>query len=926
MGAQESKLSFRRGIFRLHEERHIPVVDPYWQNYWTLPESAEDIFTLFSASDIRKCRDEAPENIRTLVVAVSAHLISIFHNPQFPRDERLLSQMLNCLRILTRLIPFLFEDKAFESAANTILWTPITRQDTDITYEGQQKSIGAPSQADLDAKNHWLSAVHAQDLPPLAEELIQVLIDLLFFCGFTIPSSYGKERVVYGIWETGVGCSLPMGTTKQFESNKIETLRCILALISRGMYVPASKLMRSRATACLLILADEIRDNRHITHLVLTIPKNVVLALLCSLLNTTMKFNPTTWRTIPYSSTFLSDSRQLLVSYSLQFLLVVLCYPLPERGTDVYPRQSADGEAISGNRFKHFFKKLHRANDFNFMVEGMSRVLHQPLSASSTYLPGSQKPVRFYPEMLLLFWESLQQNRRFRSFLIETDRALDFLVVLLFYALEHKTNPAQIGLVRMCVFILQPLSAEAKFAKALNKTFEGQASLPASMRIPSFSGSYVDFLIISIYGLIATSKGQLVSLYAALFMILSNIAPYAKNLSVVASTKLIQLFSSISQPSFLFANDSNFRLLQYFLEVLNGVIEHNFSDNSHLIYAILRSHKRFEHLQELTLSVGIATIRKLKEAKAERKQQQESARLVKEKDIEQEQDQSSGTVGTDSENPFSIGDLDSSDTEADGKSSGKTSNNGGTGSSAYESRAVSPTKTGSQTPSRSRKSSLSSDMDYPPPSPRVMSEKARGKLPEGAVLHRQNSSSSIRSTHSTASINDQHAGNDEDFSPSGEWFEGWYPDLDLAPIVAVLDQLAAEVTKLSQESPDPRPIIKYLKRARIEGIVARAPNPRSFVWSEQAKVWFESLLFGYIYMSETQIGNGAVGVWTGTNVKLFRIQSDPEAEDPNSIFRIGHIAVDAVTNQLNQTFTRVTIATATAPGAAEPGEQTVSAP
>lgn len=194
-----------------------------------------------------------------------------------------------------------------------------------------------------------------------------------------------------------------------------------------------------------------------------------------------------------------------------------------------------------------------------------------------------------------------------------------------------------------------------------------------------------------------------------------------------------------------------------------------------------------------------------------------------------------------------------------------------------------------------------------------MSEKAKGKLPEGATLHRQPSTTSIRSANSTTE-HMHYNDSDGSFEPSGDWFEGWYPDLDLGPVIAVLDQLAPEVTRLSQETPDPRPIIKYLQKAEIQGLTARTPNPRTFVWSEQAKVWFESLLFGYIYVSETQIGNGAVGVWTGTNVKLFRVQSDPSAEDPNLIFRIGS-SVDGLATQLAQKLSG-TISTPTSESAA----------
>lgn len=96
----------------------------------------------------------------------------------------------------------------------------------------------------------------------------------------------------------------------------------------------------------------------------------------------------------------------------------------------------------------------------------------------------------------MLFWEALQCNKRFRSFIIDTDRVHDFVILIMYYALEHRMDPTKSGVVRMCVFVLQTLSTEPKFGKSLNKRFEGQNSLPASVRIPSFGGSYADYLII----------------------------------------------------------------------------------------------------------------------------------------------------------------------------------------------------------------------------------------------------------------------------------------------------------------------------------------------------------------------------------------------------------------------------------------------
>jgi hypothetical protein len=117
------------------------------------------------------------------------------------------------------------------------------------------------------------------------------------------------------------------------------------------------------------------------------------------------------------------------------------------------------------------------------------------MQATTSYLPGSQRSVKWAPEMLVLFWETLQCNKRFRSFIIDSNRSHDFLVLCIFYAMEYKSDASKQGVVRMCIFILQTMSAEPTFSKSLNNAFEAQETLPQSIRLPKFRGSYGDFLI-----------------------------------------------------------------------------------------------------------------------------------------------------------------------------------------------------------------------------------------------------------------------------------------------------------------------------------------------------------------------------------------------------------------------------------------------
>lgn len=190
-----------------------------------------------------------------------------------------------------------------------------------------------------------------------------------------------------------------------------------------------------------------------------------------------LKYNPATWR-VPIDFSMEGDPKTKLVNLSLQLLLVLIMYPDPTGDT---------------NQHRRSLSRLHRVEDFQFIQQGLTTVLTQPISGLPSYLPGRTVP--WASETLVFFWELLQVNKRFRSFIIETDRAHDFVVLVLYYAMSAKDEPAKQGIVRMCVLILQTMSVEPQFGDRLNKAFVGQETLPNVLRIQNFHGSYADFLI-----------------------------------------------------------------------------------------------------------------------------------------------------------------------------------------------------------------------------------------------------------------------------------------------------------------------------------------------------------------------------------------------------------------------------------------------
>ncbi|KAI4189275.1 MAG: hypothetical protein L6R41_001596 [Letrouitia leprolyta] len=363
------------------------------QQFWKLPESAEDVFSLFSPADIRRARDNSLHNIETLLTSLISRLIALSHLPAFPDPELApAKEALNCIRVITRILPFIYESDHLESWEDKFFWQR-RRRKLDNGNKHKPEVLFDGSNSDGVEQEEKVEEESYEHIKPLGEELIDHLIDLLFYINFTVPRlDNSKKKVTYAIWQTGVGCNRSMQSSKEMESNRSEILRLLLTMSN----------------------TVSIKGVKALTYVTTCPDKQIVLSLLCSQLNT--------------------------------------C------------------------------------------------------------------------------------NKRFRSSVIGTERGTEFAVLVLYYALEHKSDPAKQGVVRMCVFILQTLSTEPDFGKSLNRKFTGQETLPLSVRIPDFTGTYADYLV----------TGKLDAIYPALLATINNVAPYLQNLDEKSSTKIIQLFASIS--------------------------------------------------------------------------------------------------------------------------------------------------------------------------------------------------------------------------------------------------------------------------------------------------------------------------------------------------------------------------------------------
>ena len=208
---------------------------------------------------------------------MTSRLFILRHHPSFPDPEFAPERdALNCVRILTRVLPYIYEKEALQEWEERFFWgrrrkrTRKSALQTEVLFDEDQER-GAEDGGD--AGGQTPEEDDFEDAKPLAEELVDTLIDLLFFSALTLPRvPNGRNKVTYGIWQSGVGCNTSVATTKEFESNRIEILRLLLTLAGQSMYMSAAVLPQ--------------RGVKVLSHICTCPDKQIVLSVLCSLLNT----------------------------------------------------------------------------------------------------------------------------------------------------------------------------------------------------------------------------------------------------------------------------------------------------------------------------------------------------------------------------------------------------------------------------------------------------------------------------------------------------------------------------------------------------------------------------------------------------------------------------------------------------------------
>ncbi|XP_058056295.1 protein HID1 isoform X4 [Anopheles bellator] len=573
MGNTDTKLNFRKAIVQLTSKSQ-PIDasdDAFWEQFWCEHNTpVQDVFALVPANEIRKVRDVMPSNLATLCYKATERMVRAVDNSCRTQAEQ--QTVLNCVRLLTRILPYIFEDAQWK----------------DFFWSSLPSSSSAGGEKEDPASSPSI---------PLAQSLLNAICDLLFCPDFSVVGyrKSGPEKAeelnsidsCEYIWEAGVGFAQSPPRNGNLDSRRTELLKLLLTCFSETMYRPPTASEEPNRW----IVHFTSADNRH------------ALPLFTSLLNTVCAYDPVGMG-VPYNHLLFTDTLEPLVEVCLQILIVTLDHDITGNGPATGSQSSAythDDSTIADNLFINYLSRIHRDDDFQFILKGVTRLLNNPLVQS--YLPNSTKRLHCHQELLVFFWKICDYNKKFLYFVLKSSDVLDILVPILYHLNDSRADQSRVGLMHIGVFILLLLSGERNFGVRLNKPYT--ATVP--MDIPVFTGTHADLLITVFHKIIATGHQRLQPLFDCLLTILVNVSPYLKTLSMVASIKLLHLLEAFSTPWFLYSAPSNHHLVFFLLEIFNNIIQYQFDGNSNLVYTIIRKRQVFHALANLpTDAAGIA--------------------------------------------------------------------------------------------------------------------------------------------------------------------------------------------------------------------------------------------------------------------------------------------------------------------------------
>ncbi|KAF4755467.1 cell wall bioproteinsis protein, partial [Perkinsus olseni] len=285
-----------------------PLKEEFWNTIFDTPLSVEEVFEIITPEWVRNLRDERPYNMQFLLRKIVGKIEEVCstgltdHQQDEGGGSRELTlgqrtEALQCVRLLTRIAPFLLEDVEAEGTL-TLLWhagglvvrdcgdsvvvepaPPPTERSTNGKDEEEVNDDGGSEGSSVEDEADLATA-------PLMYRILRALQWLLFLKDFTVLTPQGASlplpthRVESGfVWKGGVGTAekLPVARNNEILSARCEVLKCLLTLLSEPLFQPISSYSSDPSRVLLTFCSGDLPYTAN---------------LFCSLMSTVVAYDP----------------------------------------------------------------------------------------------------------------------------------------------------------------------------------------------------------------------------------------------------------------------------------------------------------------------------------------------------------------------------------------------------------------------------------------------------------------------------------------------------------------------------------------------------------------------------------------------------------------------------------------------------------
>lgn len=248
------------------------------------------------------------------------------------------------------------------------------------------------------------------------------------------------------------------------------------------------------------------------------------------------------------------------------------------------------------------------------LVDGITRLLRNPIDASKAYLPGSTKKVNVVSIMILLLWTFTETNPKFLSFLCSTDQVLTVLCSIIIESMDARLNPKLVGNLRMSCFLLHVLSQERNFGIHLNASLDLASLGHHAKSFPAFStGCWGDAVYLFIFLLLSTSspsRSAINLLQESYLSTIANIAPLITKFNPSTAQRLFSMFAVYSSPRYLLAKERNNSKLFYLLYTIDTILQYQYHGNVQIVYTFVRNKDKVLALRDMTFEAALEAAKK----------------------------------------------------------------------------------------------------------------------------------------------------------------------------------------------------------------------------------------------------------------------------------------------------------------------------